>query len=201
MWHHPAFPLFTVLSLNGDRPIPHYSHMDPSNKTRKAGSDTGKQRDSLLLNVILRWILKASMKEFSRLSISSTYLDDLLEISNVHALSLHYLHDHAIHVVQMGVTVAGPPRRGARRADVATRTTHTAVSRPWNTGQHTVKTRGPKTPDKCSIPTFTNKCNMECIRPVKQVSPLKCTDAVGQYSLTVMQFLCLGNETLYSSDN
>jgi hypothetical protein len=63
----------------------------------------------------------------------------LLEISNVHALSLHYLHDHAIHVVQMGVTVARPPRWGAGRADVATGTTHTAVSRAWNTGQHTVQ--------------------------------------------------------------
>jgi len=118
--------------------------MVPSNKPRQAGSDMGKQRDSLLLYVILRWILKTFMKEFSQLFISSTHLDDLLEISNVHALSLHYLHDHAIHVVQMGVTVAGPPRRWARRADVATRTTHTAVSGPWNTGQHTVQTRGAK---------------------------------------------------------
>ena len=72
---------------------------------------------------------------FSQLFISSTHLDDLLEISNVHALSLHDLHDHAIHVVQMGVTVAGPPGRGARRADVAAGTTHTAVSRTCNTGR------------------------------------------------------------------
>jgi hypothetical protein len=54
----------------------------------------------------------------------------LLEISNVHALSLHDLHDNAVHVVEMRVTVAGPTWRGARRADVATGTTHTAVPRP-----------------------------------------------------------------------
>jgi hypothetical protein len=67
----------------------------------------------------------------------------MLKISNVHALSLHDLHDHAIHVVHMVVTVAGPPRRGARGTDVATGTTHTAVSRTCNTGQqHTVQTRG-----------------------------------------------------------
>lgn len=142
MCHHTSFPLFTVLAPNGDRLIHHYSHMVPSNKTRQVGSDMRKQRDSLLSNVILRWILKTFIKEFSQIIISSTHLDDLLEISNVHALSLHYLHDHAIHVVQVGVTVARPPRWGARRADVATRTTHTAVSRPWNSGEHTVQTRG-----------------------------------------------------------
>jgi hypothetical protein len=64
----------------------------------------------------------------------------LLEISNVHTLSLHDLHDDAVHVVEMRVTVAGPTWRGARQADVATGTTHAAVPRPWNTG-HTVQTR------------------------------------------------------------
>lgn len=90
----------------------------------------GKQRDSLLLNVILCRNLKTFIKEFSQPCISSTHLDDLLEISNVHALSLHDLHDNAVHVVEMRVTVAGPTWRGARRADVATGTTHTAVPRP-----------------------------------------------------------------------
>jgi hypothetical protein len=73
---------------------------------------------------------------------SFTDLDDLLEISDVYAFCLHDLHNDAVHVTEVRVAVARSAWRRARGGDVATRTTHTAIARTWNTGHTVVLTGG-----------------------------------------------------------